>query len=140
MPVIEITKRMKLIAAATGVSALVSTALAVAMFSGDDYSREINGTLGDAGVSRTSGAVRVTDLLTEIVEPGESVITGVTLPRGWRVTDIVPSGSFTIEKQDHVDRDDVTWYEVTAHNGGIAPMRFVAFVEFAQPMLGDGGL
>lgn len=137
MPTLEITKRTKLIAAATGVAALASTVLAVAMFSGDDYSREVNAVIDDAGVSRTRGVARVTDLLTAVVEPGADVTTGVTLPLGSRVTDIVPGGPFTIGKQEHADREGGTWYEVTAHNGGIAPMRFVAFIEFVGP--GDAG-
>ncbi len=139
MPTLELTKRTKLITAATGVSALISTVLAVEMFSADDYSREANAVLEDAGVSRLSGAVRVTDLLSAPVEPGESVTTGVTLPAGSRVADIAVGGLFTIDKQTHTDHEDGTWYEVTARNAGPSSMRFVAFIEFEVPEQ-DGGV
>jgi hypothetical protein len=139
MPTLEVTKRTKLIAAATGAAALISTVLAVSMFSSDEYSREVNAALDDAGVSRTNGEKRLTDLLSAPVEPGAEVTTGVTLPLGWRVTDVAPAGLFTIEKQSHTDREAGTWYEVTARNTGVVTTRFVAFVEFAEPAT-DGGV
>jgi hypothetical protein len=140
MPTLPPSTRVKLIAAASGVAALVG--IAALTFSSGEYNHTTNDALEDAGMSRSYGASRVTDLMTAIVEPGAEVITGVTLPLGWRVVDIAPAGMFAILEQKHVDGADGTWYEVRARNDGLAPMRFVGFVEFTQvesPPL-DGGL
>lgn len=136
MPRLDLTQRQKLAAAAAAVGVL--TGIAITTFSADDYSNKTNAALADAGVSRSEGATRVTDLLTEVVEPGEAVTTGVNLPRGARVTDVAPGGLWTVEKQTHEDHEASTWYEVTARNTGPAPVRFVAFVEFSVPVT-DGG-
>jgi hypothetical protein len=105
-----------------------------------DYDEHTTAAIRDAGLSRSSGETRVSDLLTEPVEPGATVSTGVFLPLGARVTDVMPAAQFAIESQTHDDRGlDGTWYEVTARNQGPAPLRFFAFISIDVPP-SDGGV
>ena len=138
MPVrLDQSKRIEL-AAAAGALALFAGVVALT-FSADQYSRQADAVLEDAGASRTEGPTRVQDLLSPPVEPGATVVTGVHVPPGWRVTDISPGGPFAVLSQTHTDHDDRTWYEVTARNDGPVVSRFVAWVEFAAPAA-DGGV
>lgn len=142
MPKLELTTRTKL---AAGVFAL-SVVIGVVVLSSVDYEETAKAALEDAGVSRTNGEHRVTDLLTGEVEPGAEATTGVTLPLGWRVDDVMPAGPFEVLKQSHEDRPDGTWYEVTVRNAGPVPARFVAWVQFVEPApvepvsIDDGGV
>lgn len=134
MPKLELATRTKL---AAGVFAL-SVVGSVIVLSTVDYEEATRAALEDAGVSRSVGETRVTDLLSEPVEPGAETTTGVTLPLGWRVDDVMPAGMFVVLKQTHEDRTDGTWYEVTVRNAGPVPARFVGWIEFAAPS--DGGV
>jgi hypothetical protein len=127
----------RLIAAAAGLAAIVGvSALA---FRADDYTERVNEVLSDAGMSRTEGAERLTDLMTEPVAPGATITTGVMLPLGWRASDVDTAGMFEVQTATHEDRKDGTWLEVTARNRAGAPMRFVAFITYSLPAT-DGGL
>jgi hypothetical protein len=128
-------QRTRLAAAAAALAVTASLALIATR----DYSEHTTEAIHDAGLSRSTGASRVTDLLTAPVEPGELVTTGVSLPRGARVTDVMPAAQFAIESQTHTDHGHGTWYEVTARNQGPASIRFFAFISFDVPAT-DGGI
>jgi hypothetical protein len=108
-------------ATATGI------AIAVAVFaSGSDAP-------GTSAGSDISASPLSSDLLSPIVQPGASVTTGVTLPPGFAAAVVVPkgpaAGSFVIDSITHTltqDNPPLVWLEVTAHNTGSSPVRFVA--------------
>ncbi len=128
-------QKNRLMAAAAAISALIGiTAIAT-----HDYNEETNSALGDAGLTRSIGESRVTDLLTGPVEPGETVVTGVTLPAGAVVTDVIGLGMFEVVEHTSSPRDGMVWVEVVARNKSSAPMRFVGFVSFDVPAT-DGGV
>lgn len=129
----NLTQRQKLAAIATAIVAFIGVGAAV-----HGYTPTVDTALVDAGVSRTTGTTRTTDLLTVPVDPGVSITTGVTLPRGARVTDIAPGDGFTVGAQTHTDHHDGTWYEVTVTRTGDTPARFVGFVSFN--IATDGGI
>lgn len=116
--------RNKLIAAAASIAAIGLTIAA------HTYEAHVDAVIVDAGVSRTTGIERVTDLLTGAVEPNETVTTGVMLPAGATVTDV--SGTFEIVSQSTTPRGDGLWLEVVARNPTEAPLRFIGFVTFTM--------
>jgi hypothetical protein len=127
-------QRARIAAAAAALAVVAGLVIATR-----DYSEHTTEAIHDAGLSRSTGATRVTDLLTAPVEPGGIVTTGVSLPPGARVTDVMPAAQFAIESQTHTDHEGRTWYEVTARNQGPAPLRFFAFISFDAPAT-DGGI
>jgi hypothetical protein len=134
MPQITPQQRNRLIAA--GLAAIIGVSSIA--FRSDEYTEHVNAAMSDAGVSRTIGNERTTDLMTGPVEPGAAVKSGVSLPLGARASDVSAAGFFDIELVAHVDRVDSTWLEVTARNRTGAPVRFVAFVTYS--LATDGGL
>lgn len=127
MPNLTPQQRNRLIAASGALAAIIG----VAAFNSGDHSARVNAALSDAGTSRTQGAERTTDLLTEPVEPGATIQTGVTLPPGSAVTDVSGPGMFEIvEHVESVRHGGDVWCLVTVRNRTGAPMRFVGFVTF----------
>lgn len=112
------------IASATAIGAV---AIAVAVFaSGGDGA----GTPGHAAVTDAGLA---SELLSPIVQPGATVVTGVTLPAGFVADVVVPkgdaAGSFVIDAITHTPTQDnppLVWLEITARNTGSTPIRFTA--------------
>lgn len=136
MPAFEPTKKQKLAAAAAATAAAIG--IGIASFRARDYAAPVDVTLTDAGLSRTSGETRTTDLLTGPVQPGASVTTGVNLPPGSRVTDLAMPDGFSAGSGNHTDSEDATWYEVSVTNTGETPKRFVGFVSFDVPAADAG--
>ena len=97
------------------------------MSAGDDDKKPAT---SNVDVSRHFADHRVTDLLTGPIGPGETMKTGVYLPRGARMIDIVGAGGFEILSSNHKDGDSRTWLEITFRNDTPAPMRFVGFVAY----------
>jgi len=113
-------------------AASVFAVVGVVEFSESDYVDSTNSMMGDAGLSRTTGSERTTDLLTGEVEPGGTVTTGVTLPLGARASDVIGPGTFDVVSFTHTDRKDGTWLEVVSRNTTDAPLRFVGFVTYTM--------
>lgn len=129
MPQLPPQARARIVLAATAVAA----AIGIGVIASGDYSASTTAIIEDAGLSRSGGPSRMTDLLTAPVQPGAEITTGVTLPLGARVEHVSPAGQFSVVSQQHTDNDDSTWFELVVRNDGPAPMRFVGFIEFTVP-------
>jgi hypothetical protein len=139
---LHISKRMRLAGIATAIASIIG----VAVLNSANYSSRAVDAVMDAGLSRTTGNERITDLMTSVVEPGAEVTTGVSLPPGARVSSVMPANAFTVVSQTHTDHPadtdagvGWTWYEIRARNDGIAPLRFVAFIAYDVTPT-DGGI
>jgi len=134
MPALPISKKTKVAAAAAAMMA----ALIVAGKFADDYTHETAVILEDAGLSRTQGAKRMTDLLSEDIEPGAVGQTSVNLPPGSRVDDVTLTGGFAVIDQNHQDSLDATLYILHARNNGAAKARIMGFITYDVPSADAG--
>jgi hypothetical protein len=135
MPELTPRTRNNLIAA----SALALATVTGVVLSTRDYNDATTAAIEDAGLTRHSGAVRMTDLLTGEVEPGATVVTGVSVPDGTTVLDVETSSNFEIIRHGVIAKRGA-WLEVEARNTGSAASRFVGFVKFAVVEPVDAGV
>lgn len=82
--------------------------------------------------AKASVGPNVVDLLTEPVEPGASITTGGSLPKGARFVGKVQltSDGFRIDVAHCADRDETAWCEVTATNTSDKAQRLAALAEY----------
>lgn len=134
MPKLDNKKRAKILAGAAVVGLTIA---GFVEFTSDDYNAQVNVVLQDAGVSRTTGSDRITDLLTGPVEPGDQARAVVSLPPGSTVDDVLPAGGFVIVSQGTGPRGE---YVVTVRNDGLTTQRFMGFISYTVPATpSDGG-
>mgnify|MGYP001001352589 CR=1 FL=1 len=106
--------------AAAAVAALA--ALGGGILATRDYEAVTTAAIEDAGLSRTSGDTRMTDILGVDVEPGAIGLTTLNLPGGARVIEVDADG-FTLEDQVFTDHGMVTSYSFKLRNTGTEKRR-----------------
>lgn len=125
----DISPRAKLAGVAAS-AALIAGVTIATLPDNPDHASSVD--LVDAP-SSTSMETRNTDLLTAIVDPGQSVTTDVILPAGTVVNAVVPAEPFAIVEYKSIILKDGVRLVVTASNEGSQPERFVGLVSYNAP-------